>query len=363
MSIEAIADGVERLARRTGAFGERPLSVLMIANPSAGGFTRRRVYRRRLAELEALLARAEAGKSGRSAPVDFALALTERPGHAAELARAFAEAPSTSPDGERLVVAAGGDGTSHEVLSALAVLDAERRGRVTVLRLPMGTGNDGSDGRDLQDALGRLVEPGGFIMTPCVRVVSADPSRPAHMAFNIASIGFDAYVAHLTNRLKSSMPGDSYKLLLDVMSVFYDRILKVVPMGVRAFGPDGRPVRELRRETLLVALGISGRRTYGSNKPILPDDDNACVIFQMSLFQKLIRKGPIARGLHRGLPMADLFTAERLEIDYDQKILAQVDGECWELGPSDFPLVMERSEPLVRTLRRADPAGAAGREP
>jgi hypothetical protein len=61
--------------------------------------------------------------------------------------------------------------------------------------------------------------------------------------------------------------------------------------------------------------------------------------------------------------MADLFTAERLELDYDRKILAQVDGECWELGAADFPLVMERSEPLVRTIRRADPPGAAGREP
>ena len=41
MSIEQFAQGVAFLASRSPVFGEKPLSVTLIANPRAGGFTRR----------------------------------------------------------------------------------------------------------------------------------------------------------------------------------------------------------------------------------------------------------------------------------------------------------------------------------
>ena len=59
---------------------------------------------------------------------------TVYPTHAIELARQAAE------EGYELVIAAGGDGTVHEVLNGLMEFPAEKRPRLGVV--PLGSGND-----------------------------------------------------------------------------------------------------------------------------------------------------------------------------------------------------------------------------
>jgi YegS/Rv2252/BmrU family lipid kinase len=59
---------------------------------------------------------------------------TVYPTHATELARQAGE------EGYKLVIAAGGDGTAHEVINGLMQLPAERRPRFGIV--PLGTGND-----------------------------------------------------------------------------------------------------------------------------------------------------------------------------------------------------------------------------
>jgi diacylglycerol kinase (ATP) len=56
------------------------------------------------------------------------------PTHATELARQAAQ------EGYELVIAAGGDGTSHEVVNGLMAVSADRRPRLGVV--PLGSGND-----------------------------------------------------------------------------------------------------------------------------------------------------------------------------------------------------------------------------
>jgi hypothetical protein len=66
------------------------------------------------------------------------------------------------------------------------------------------------------------------------------------------------------------------------------------PPGASRYGPrtdrPGGPV--LPQDMLLIAVGVSGHRTYGSNKPILPDDDDVCFVSEMPLLRKLALKGP-----------------------------------------------------------------------
>jgi diacylglycerol kinase family enzyme len=305
-------------------------------------------------ELETLLARSES-LPPRPDVVPFALELTDRSGHAATLARDFIAA-SLGDNGQKggyyLLMAAGGDGTSLELVAALMELEPEKRSRFLVLRLPFGTGNDGSDGRDLVESLGRLLGVCASEARPAIRCrAAASSGRGTFWAFNIASFGLDAYVAHMTNRLKSLFPGDSYKLWVDLSTVLYDRIFRVVPMGIRAWRDAGEPVRDLRRACLLLAIGASGNRQYGSNKRILPDEDNVCAISQTGLFTKLAAKGRIERGLHRGLPIVDLFSAYRIEVEYGERVLFQADGEVVDLKPSDFPFTLDIEPNSYNVLR------------
>ena len=95
--------------------------VAFVVNPaSANGSTGRRWP-------EIAHRAAELGLSGDSL-------LSERPGHAVELARQAAEA------GARLVLAVGGDGTVNEVVNGLMQVEPPRRPELATI--PRGTGKD-----------------------------------------------------------------------------------------------------------------------------------------------------------------------------------------------------------------------------
>ena len=66
--------------------------------------------------------------------------------------------------------------------------------------------------------------------TGALRVTTAD-GTPRY-SFNIASIGLDAYIAGLTNRFKRVIPGDAYKSLVDIGSLFYEQKVKPLPMDI-----------------------------------------------------------------------------------------------------------------------------------
>ena len=100
----------------------RPTKIIL--NPVAGrGYgARAEPELRRLLELDG---------------VDFELVHTSRPWHAAELAEQAAK------DGFGIVVAAGGDGTTHEVVNGLmAAADNGRGGECMLGVIPIGSGSD-----------------------------------------------------------------------------------------------------------------------------------------------------------------------------------------------------------------------------
>jgi diacylglycerol kinase family enzyme len=358
MDTSTFAEALRGLVERTPLFGKTDLEAVMVANPKAGGFSRSSRARHNAAAL-AQATRAASGMQLRKGITNWRALDTNSPKHAGSIALSLLEEAAIKPKTQWLIVLACGDGTSHEFLDELSRSPRELAERFAVLRLPMGTGNDGSDGRELPDSLSRLIGYGRIDEQVAIRMIPA-PGGPASKrapegewrAFNIASMGVDAYITHMTNKLKSIMPGDSYKMWLDIAAVLYDLSYPSGQMEIRAFDTTGTATASYEGKFLLAAMGISGHRAYGSNKPILPDDDNVCLIRQMSLLRKLILKGPIAAGRHRGLPEAELLTADTLEIKYSRPILMQTDGETQSLVAEDFPFRMERTGPLIRHIAR-----------
>jgi len=358
MELSRFADGLRGLVEKTPLFGSDDLETVLLANPRAGGFSRPARAAAAMREL-AVAVNEAAGLEKRAGKLAWRTVQTTGPKHAAQLAAQYIEEAAMKPGNSWLVILACGDGTSLEFLDELSRAPDELRNRFTVLRLPMGTGNDGSDGRELTDSLSRLVGKGVIAIQPILRVVPA-PGGPASRrapggewrSFNIASVGIDAFVTHMTNKLKSNLPGDSYKLMVDLASVFYDRIYPPRQMSVLARDAHGAELSKHEGLFLFVAMGISGNRTYGSNKPILPDSDNVCAVRQMPLLRKLALKDPMTSGRIRDFPEANLFSAESLEITYADRILVQMDGEAELLVAGDFPLRMEKTAPLIRHVAR-----------
>ena len=125
--------------------------------------------------------------------------LTQHPGHAIELAQ------EAATEGYRKIIAVGGDGTVHEVMTGLLrFADAGKAnlGDFTLAVIPSGTGNDWirSTGiaQDVEEAVQCIIK-GNTGKEDVVRMTM--PSGVFCMA-NIGGIGVDAAICHNTNKLK-----------------------------------------------------------------------------------------------------------------------------------------------------------------
>jgi diacylglycerol kinase family enzyme len=379
MKLEIFAREIGSICSRTPVASGRPLRWTIIANPTAGGFTIKSRWKKQLAALYASAEKskknplrnegAEPSQTAREMDAGdgtlgaLGMIPTTGRGHASTIVQALAEeaASMQKTSGEaspgeaspfHLIIVAGGDGTSLEALTVLYHLSPAIRSNFAIIRLPMGTGNDGSDAWELNDALDLLIEPANIEYRKTLILNTSTEKKGPFLAFNILSMGADAFVTHMTNKMKGSMPGDSYKLWVDIAALFYDVLYKVRPIEVRAFD-KGKEVISLHESALLTAVGESGHRTYGSHKHILPDDRNVCFLKQMSLFKKVVFKERFNTGSHVGQPEAILFNADKIEFRYDYPILAQMDGETVRLEPEDFPVSISLSDSVIPTLKKS----------
>ena len=376
MIYEEFGSLVSEICSRSPLAAGRPLVWTIIANPKAGGFTIKPRWKKHHAMLLECAGKAkenplrsggpsktalrEGGNSGASG-----LILTRAAGHAAEitamlieeaaLAAGNVQAGVNGADAQSgrpfyLIVSAGGDGTSLEIMTGLFHAAAETRKDFVILRLPMGTGNDGADAWELDKALHLLMGKAELQRQRALQLSTASGKGP-FLAFNILSVGLDAFVTHMTNKMKGKLPGDSYKLWVDIASLLYDRLYKVDYMKVSARDGERKEVKTLNEKLLLLAVGESGRRSYGSHQWILPDERNVCAIRQMPLIRKLALKGSLAYGTHIDRSEAILWNAQSVEFSSRYPMLAQMDGEAVLLDESDYPAVIELTEPVIPVLK------------
>ncbi|MCL1814984.1 MAG: diacylglycerol kinase [Treponema sp.] len=343
-----------------------PLRWTIIANPGAGGFTINRRWKKHIAVLNSILEKAGHNPIRKNtAPSLYSqgwskktgLIPTSGPGHALKIAGELLKEIAGENESFHLIITAGGDGTSLEVLQSLYHASPALRSKFAILRLPLGTGNDGAEAWEPEDALKLLINPTRTELSRGLKLSTASgktwPSGDPFLAFNILSVGLDAFVTHMTNIMKGKLPGDSYKLWVDIAALLYDRIYKVSPMEIRSYDEKNHEIKNIREKLLLCAMGVSGRRSYGSHKMILPDDRNVCAITQMSLFRKIVLKELFSSGGHAEKPETLLFNASRIEIAGSNPILAQMDGETVRLEKQDFPAVIELTDPVIPVLRFA----------
>jgi len=366
MAFEEFGSLLSEILSHSPLASGRPFFWTIIANPKAGGFTIKPRWKKHLAQLNECKEKAaklparelcgpsETGRREGGSGAEWGLVFTKAQGHAKEITSILIDEASkaaANPGKEpfHLIITAGGDGTSLEVMSALLSDGADKNIRedFAVLRLPMGTANDGADSFFLGETLNLIIEPPELVKQRAIRLRTASGKGP-FLAFNILSVGLDAFVTHMTNKMKGKLPGDSYKLWVDVSALFYDKIYRVGVMDVKS---DSMTLNE---KILLIAMGESGRRCYGSQRWILPDDRNVCAIRQMPLLRKLALKGLFSSGTHADKKEAVLWNSSSVEIKSQYPLLAQMDGETVLLEEKDFPAVIELTEPEINILGKRD---------
>ncbi len=242
--------------------------------------------------------------------LDAEITLTERAGHAGELA---AQAVAARAD---LVVAWGGDGTVNEIGAALA-------GSTTALGLiPAGSGNG------LAAALGLPRDPEAALAIALdSRTIAADVGalngRPF---FNVAGIGFDAHVALLFNRRERGRRGPLPYIYIGIREgCRYAGAEYIVTLE----GPAGSGTTTIK--ALLIAFANGNE--YGMGVQIAPHarlDDGlleACVVEDRAVLSRFLHATHLITGSIDRAPRLVRSSIRKATIVSSGEIEYHLDGE------------------------------------
>jgi len=308
---------------------------LLVVNPQSAGGTTGRTF--------GAMRRTIENKLG-----DVEVAMTERSGHATELARDGALA------GHPLVVAVGGDGTLHEVVNGLMQAKASDGGRANDVRLGViaqGTGGDFRKTLGLEHRLDRYLEA----MTsgrerPLDLGRFSGGGKQGHYFVNILSAGMgglvDRYVADASRALggKAAYFGASLKALLNA---------RLGNLRCRVTSDGKTTSHDVR--SFMIAI-CNGRYFGGGMKvaPMAEVDDGKLEVVALGATSKLgfaMTSGSIYDGSHIRRPGTVHLRGEKIELelaneDAREVYLLDVDGE--PMG--SLPLTVE-VVPKALTLR------------
>lgn len=247
--------------------------------------------------------------------------MTERPWHAAELAK------EAATNGAGTIVSVGGDGTLNEVTNGL--LDGTGRPwnpdtRLAVLSL--GTGSDFvktlRETRNPEDLVHRL-QAGHTRLVDAGVCEFADAGAPRSRYFlNVAEVGSGGAVVDRVNRTTKILGGKMSFLLA---------ILRTLPRYRNtsiAYEADGGP----RTEAVMNDLVIANGRFFGGGLQPAPkaelDDGLLDVVIIGDIDFKTTRKnlGLLREGKHLDLPYVRWFRAKELVVHAGEEMI-DLDGE------------------------------------
>ena len=261
--ISAYANGVSELTRFSHEEEQPPLVVDVIVNPRAGFFKSQAMVARQIRELEKKLVDLRERAPRRKVEINR-VHYTEHVGHARLITEDLLDAEATGNSGmEHLLIGCGGDGTSNEICTALVHADGAVLERLKLLRLPLGTGNDVADAHTFSEAYDLILGSRPVVdrgaardrgRCTCPVLVQHRQHRPGRVH------------RRPHQPVQAVMPGDAYKSLVDIGSLFYEQKVKPLPIDIRLQGDAG----ETRIEPFvpsMVVVGISGGRTYGGHLP------------------------------------------------------------------------------------------------
>lgn len=244
--------------------------------------------------------------------VEHDTVITQRMGHAAEVAAGAA--------GYDTVVAAGGDGTVHEVLNGLMSIPAAQRPSLGVL--PTGSGND------TRRTLGIPSD-----LAQAALVIATGETRPFDVGVcngiyfnNSFAAGLDAKVTAKAVEYKLTTKRSGLWLYLTALLHVLFNELGSFSMSISWDG--AAPVTV---DTLIIA--VTNGPTYGGGFYITPEaraDDglfDVCTIDPLSLPQALVRLPFVIAGKHTKMKPVHMSRHEAVTIESPSPVPAQIDGE------------------------------------
>jgi diacylglycerol kinase (ATP) len=292
------------------------VTVLVLANPTAGRGKAGRLIGRVTAELNAL-------------GIDHRIRVSES---AADLERLAREAAGSGVD---IVAVLGGDGSVGAAANGLV------GSRTALAPLPAGTGDDFAKaiGPGKLDAATRLLAAPDIRDVDVVQVTAGEQQR---CYVNIAGAGFDSEVNETANAMSLKLGATG-----TYVAAVFTTLRRFVPAHYEIEVDGQRTVTD----AMLVVVGNS--RSYGGGMRVFPDariDDGlleVCIVHALSTPAFLRAFARVFRGTHTSHPKVTMLRGTRVSIEANRRIQVYADGErvgslpaVFEISPAALRLVV-----------------------
>ena len=242
---------------------------------------------------------------------------TVYPTHAIELAKQAAE------DGYDLVIAAGGDGTAHEVVNGLMLVESAKRPRMGTI--PLGSGNDFAHGIGMKDspheAL-RQIFTGNPKMID-IGVVEDDRGRKEFID-NTIGIGFDATVTIRSHKLP----------VVRGFLMYLTAVIQTIILNHDAAHLKIQTGDETWEDDSLMFVMCNGPREGGGfmvAPEAVPDDG----VFHYACIRKVSRAmmfrlvPEVMNGTHGKFKQVRMGQFQKCELEADRPLYIHIDGEIF----------------------------------
>jgi diacylglycerol kinase (ATP) len=242
--------------------------------------------------------------------INASVVFSEKTGHAAQLARHYAD------NGSKYIIGVGGDGTLNEIASILI-----HKKNVAIGIVPAGTGNDfiqilGFPNRFEEEHWEVLFEK---------KTIATDVGLCNGLPFlNGMGLGFDAQVA-AENYIEPGeiKKGGKYKYIYHIIKTLL--LYKEKRMIILS--------AETNHETDCFINTISiGRRFAGgfflTPKAIANDGLlDVCMIEKLSLFERIMILPKVPKGTHLQNKKVNYYQTSKIEIEFSHEVPFHLDGE------------------------------------
>jgi diacylglycerol kinase (ATP) len=260
--------------------------------------------------------------------IDFEVRLTDRQGHATELARGARE------EGHRFIVAVGGDGTIHEAVNG--IMTAPRSEEAVLGVLAAGSGSDliktfGLPS-DLEDGVNHLVGDSVFPIDIGRVTYQRDGSEETRFFANIAEAGFGAEVVTRAEPLPRFLGRVRYLVSFWMSLIFFK--IRQAKVGLDAGTYEGP----------LTNLVVANCQFFGGGMHIAPKAHPADGRFDV-LIQKGTKRDYIAgitkvyKAEHLPSPAIREHHSSRVEVEGEIRLPVEADGEILGTTPAVFEVL------------------------
>ena len=259
---------------------------------------------------------------------EYGFCYSEYPGHAVKLAKQAIE------NGERNIVAVGGDGTLNEVASVVKDHKGVRLGL-----LPFGTGNDFARGIGLPEDEEGLVDA---LLSGNTRMVDAGAAGDGFF-MNVAGFGFDVDVVRYTEK---------YKRKLNGMLPYMLGILKALIYLSKTEAEIETDSGESFSVTAILLSACNGTRFAGGINlaPQAEQSDgllDICILKKVNMLRFLYLLPKYMKGKHLKYKDFMYFKAKSIRVDTASNMPMECDGEIMGHTPAVFRVLENAIELMI----------------